>query len=329
MANACDISALRRQLQLASIADIQGSIHANDQKSSAGLVVHGLLFAGVLTVAANIGGVIDDASIVARAAGVAALLIALGAFVVSIIEIAKAAAPYQPRGVAAEISPEYKHVFFPLPDELSSASGNQHAALLEQLKQVKDEEQVARVYAAEQVKLADIRQVQARRAERGFLWLRVELYAVTAFLALVVLVAIATPVLAKDAPADRLSLLWTVHHDGRRQLEGGGQLAVHQTRRALKVTVTARGRDEIRVVSLSGSATMRCLRRTPQSASRIVLPLSASGRSGDGQDQLQATATIDLRARCARIRSTRVRLVGKSQTTDGSSARADITIQAR
>jgi hypothetical protein len=324
-----DIPDVRRQLLLASIADIQGSIHANDQKSSAGLVVHGLLFAGVLTVVANLGGVVDDASIVATAAGVAALLVALGAFVVSIINIAIAAAPYQPRGVATAISGEYKHVFFPLPDELVDPPRNQHAVLLDQLKQVNDEEQVARVYVAEQVKLADIRQVQARRAERGFLWLRVELFAVTAFLALVLLVAIATPVLAKDAPADRLTLLWTVNHDERRQLEGGGQLAVRQTRHALKVTLTARGRDDIRVVSLRGSATVRCLRRTRQGATSIVLPLSASGRSGDGQGQLQATATVDLRARCPRIPSTRVRLVGKSQSTDGSSARADITIQAR
>jgi hypothetical protein len=328
MTNGSDVGKLRRELQLASIVDIQGSIHANDQKSSAGLVVHGLLFAGVLTVVANIDGIIDEATVWAQGAGVIALLIALGAFVVSIVELAKAAAPYQP-AIADEISEDYKHVFFPLRDELSTAPDNPHAELLRKLAEVNSEERFVRVYAAEQVKLAEIREVQARRAEHGFRWLQVELYAVAAFLGLVVLVAVATPGLAESAALDRPALRWTIDHDGRQQLDGGGQLAIRQTDRAVTVMLLARGRGDMRVASLRGSVTLKCLRGSARSAATIILPLFASHRSGEGQDRLETTATIDVSERCRRIRSMRAQLVGQGQTTDGSLVRGKLTVQAR
>jgi hypothetical protein len=330
VAQASDVGTLRRELQLASIVDLQGSIHANDQKSSAGLVVHGLLFAGVLTVVSNIGGVIDDATLFARTAGVAALVIALSAFVVSIVALAKAAAPYQPSHITDKIASGYHHVFFPMLDELGGTVDNQHVALLRQLREVTSEEEFARIYAAEQVKLADIRDVQAHRAKRGFRWLGIELYAVAAFLALAVFVAISAPVLAKGSGAqDRLSLRWTVEHDGLRQLDGGGQLAVRQPDRAMNVMLTARGQEDVRATSIRGQVTLKCARRKGRSASAVVLPLSANRRSGEGEDQLQATATIDVLARCVRIRSARVQLVGTAQTTHGSSVRGNLTVLAR
>lgn len=320
---------MRRELQLASIVDIQGSIHANDQKSSAGLVVHGLLFAGVLTVVANIDDVIDDASVWAQAAGVLTLLTALGAFVISIIQLVRAAAPYQPLEVAEDISSGYEHVFFPLPEELKGFAGNQHVALLWKLAAVDGADKIARVYAAEQVKLADIREVQARRAKRGFFWLRVELYAVAGFLTGVVLVAISTPGLAEDAASDRMSLRWTVKHGDVHYLHGGGQLALRQTDSVLRVTLTASGRDDIRLAGLNGSLKLRCIRPTGKTAAPVVLPLSARRRSSDGLDSLQATASVAVGDRCLRVGSTRVQLMGRAQTGDGSSVQGRLGVLTR
>ncbi len=52
---------LARELLFKGIEDLQGSIHASDAKCSAALITHGLLFAGVVTVAANAARIYPDA----------------------------------------------------------------------------------------------------------------------------------------------------------------------------------------------------------------------------------------------------------------------------
>src|SRR4051794_7709162 len=77
----------RRELLLHAIDDIQGSIHANDTKSSAGLVVHGLLATGVVALLSRLGGIYgrgtDSAQFVIRGA----LAVALVLFVLSVLSL--------------------------------------------------------------------------------------------------------------------------------------------------------------------------------------------------------------------------------------------------
>lgn len=324
MAGAPDPRALRRELQLASIADIQGSIHANDQKSSAGLVVHGLLFAGVLTVVANIGAIIDDATPLAQWAGGALLVAAFVCFVLSIIALARATSPYEPTEVEETFGDDYEHVFFPLPTDLEKAIGpgvgTQHKALLVELEKVGSAEEIERVYAAEQVKLADIRDTQATRAKWGFGILQLELLAVAVFLALVGLVALDAPVVADDRP-DQVGLRWTVTQHGKRQsVEDGGRLVVSRPNRPIDITLAARGEDDVRTAAVLGAATLRCRRGPDESV--------ALGVSRRGEDEgLTVRVTLDPRKRCATgAKAIDIELAGHGESEDGSVADGKLVV---
>jgi hypothetical protein len=184
-----------RELQLASLPDIQGSIQANDNKSSAGLVVHGLLFAGVVTIAGSISDVYDDATTLARIAGGVSLLAAASAFGVSVLALIDAALPHDPKSTRDQIKGRYASAFFPPADPKLRPPGGPRGLddQLDRLAKLKTARDFEEEYAAEQVKLADVRVTQAHAAKRGFAWLKYELAAVALFLLLVALVAVGAP----------------------------------------------------------------------------------------------------------------------------------------
>ena len=103
----CGEGEARRELVRHALNDLQGSIHANDSKSSAGLVVHGLLATAVLTLVSRLGPVYGDATDVARAAVVLCLLAALLTAVASILCLLAAVKPYPPSKVVKRLRGRY------------------------------------------------------------------------------------------------------------------------------------------------------------------------------------------------------------------------------
>jgi ElaB/YqjD/DUF883 family membrane-anchored ribosome-binding protein len=92
----------RPQLLRDSIVDIEGSIHANDNKASAALVVHGLVFAGAASLAKELGDVymrlteLEEVVFWIAAGG------ALGSLLVSVLSLLAAIFPYHPRHLSSK-----------------------------------------------------------------------------------------------------------------------------------------------------------------------------------------------------------------------------------
>jgi hypothetical protein len=186
---------VRRALLLASITDIQGSIKANDAKTSAALVVHGLLFTGVLTVAKEVGPVYEAASRGARSLVIAFVALALTMFLVSVFSLMLAAVPYRPKRVAHDISHEYLGVFFPQQDALrkrgsGESDGVRQLRGMDALVAELDRRNAIRELSAEVVKLADVLAYEGRWTKRGYRALSIEVVCVASFLSVVGLVAV-------------------------------------------------------------------------------------------------------------------------------------------
>lgn len=273
--------AARRQLQLASIADIQGSIQANDGKSSAALVVHGLLFAGLVSVVANLGDTYDSAALGAKIAGGCLLLGAALSFVISVLALTKAVRPHDPRQTRNEIGDLHAQAFFPPAQPKKRERAHGGARFWEQcrrLARLDSDRRLEQEYAAEQVKLAEIRAVQAHAAKRGFRWLRLEIAAAFAFLALVIAVSLDVPALAADRE-DQLRIEWhTAQAEPETVLRDGASASFDATR-PFTLRLVARGGD-IERVRLSGALAVRCAfpgGRAEQAAEPIRVERQASG----------------------------------------------------
>jgi len=175
---------------LASIADLQGSIKADDSKASAALIVHGLLFTGVLTILTKTGSVYRHATTPERAVALGLLAAALAFFLLSVRALTRALSPYRPVATEGELAGRYPKVFFPLLDELR-AEGQLFSVFRGRVDQLAEPERVYDDLAAETLKLADILRFESRHAERGYRYLRYELAAVATFLVYAAGIAVA------------------------------------------------------------------------------------------------------------------------------------------
>jgi hypothetical protein len=173
-------------LLLASIEDVQGSIVANDTKASAALIVHGLLFTGVITLLVNLNGVYRPANHVQKYAALAFLCVTFAAFLVSIYFLLGALLPYHPKELEDQLrekySDKYREVFFPL-GLLECA--DPYGALLNRTNDL-DDDSITAELAAERIKLADILRHESTQTQRGYLWLRAEIAFASLFLIVVV-----------------------------------------------------------------------------------------------------------------------------------------------
>jgi hypothetical protein len=183
----------QRKLELVgqAIGDIQGSIHANDNKSAAGLVVHGLLATGVLSLVGNLGPVYED-EMGGEAQGlvVGLLALALGCAVLSIVCFCLAIRPYEPTQVnERNEDSDYQGLFFPDIETLTSDAHSKVTTELELLRAanatVSDEQRIETEYLGELAAVATIRFREAKWAKRGFNLLAFEIVAVAAFLLVV------------------------------------------------------------------------------------------------------------------------------------------------
>lgn len=182
----------RRDLLRDAIVDIQGSVRANDAKCSAALVVHGLLFAGVLTITRELGPVFETAGFVERGAIILTLGAALFCFMTSVWKLARAASPYEPTKLARKIADRHDQVFFPSLETLRPkrfGCGDEFDVYNGKINKLTSA-RIERDYAAEVLKLADIREQQAREAQSGYKWLQGVLVAVAAHLIVVGILAV-------------------------------------------------------------------------------------------------------------------------------------------
>jgi hypothetical protein len=184
---------LARELLFKGIEDIQGSIHANDAKCSAALITHGLLFAGVVTVAANAARIYPDAHGPLPILALVFAGLAACAFVVSIVCLLHAVMPYQPSALAEGIVDGHRppELFFPPTSQLSLGGAEAMRRQLDAVGRL-DQEGVTLELVAESVKLADIRRHEARYARVGYRVLMVEVVLVVTFLGLAGATALTT-----------------------------------------------------------------------------------------------------------------------------------------
>jgi hypothetical protein len=185
----------RRELLVNAIADIQGSIHANDSKSSAGLVVHGLLVTGVVALSTRLGDVYSEATGGVRGLLIGLLAFALLVFVYSVGSLLMAVNPYYPTDVAKRLpsDPAYAKVFFPditaLKDTARAGGDREATQLGRLLDELASPDALEKQLTGELLKVADIRDHEARWAQRGFRGLALEVLLVSLYFALVGVVA--------------------------------------------------------------------------------------------------------------------------------------------
>lgn len=170
-------------LMLASIQDVKSAIGANDSKASAALIVHGLIFTGLITLLVQLGGVYERAGDATQAIAVLLLCATLIAFLVSIFFVLRALLPYRPNELERKMQGRYARVFFPL-WLLSDPQGDPHGAMLDLVGQLDDLDITAEL-VAERLKLADILRYESGNTQRGYLFLGIEIVCAAAFLVLV------------------------------------------------------------------------------------------------------------------------------------------------
>lgn len=173
--------------QLASIVDVQGSITANDSKASAALIVHGLLFGGLVELVTHLGGIYNRAAVGERVLGLFLLGFALLTFVLSIWFILKALLPSHPaKKIEAELEGfsnsggGYRRAFFPV-DLLARDCTEPYGRLCRRLDTLGDDDVVFEL-AAERLKLADILRQESSQTMWGYWFLLAEVIAVVLFL---------------------------------------------------------------------------------------------------------------------------------------------------
>jgi hypothetical protein len=177
----------KRQLLTTAVGDVKGSIHANDQKVAAALVVNGLLFTGVVTVLTRLEGIYTAAQPWQHWAGGVLLAVSLVNFTASVAYLLGAMKPYRPKQLEKTMDGKYPRVFFPRPDDLEGddpfgpwrerIDGLQRSGVLDEL-------------TAELLKLADILHTESKRASKGYKWLALEGLFVLALLVFVSVVAV-------------------------------------------------------------------------------------------------------------------------------------------
>jgi hypothetical protein len=101
---------VRRELLAGAISDIQGSLHANVSKASAALIVHGLLFIGVLTITGQLGPIYEQASPKEQDWGLLLLGVSLLFFLISV------------SGLLLAVVPPFSQARGPMPDSARNAA---------------------------------------------------------------------------------------------------------------------------------------------------------------------------------------------------------------
>jgi hypothetical protein len=186
-------AAAKAKLLGSALADIQGSVRANDSKANTALVVHGLLFAGTTTVITRLGPIYPQASDFERWLGRGLLAVAILSFLTSVSFLLRANSPRIEPALLEALKPRHQRVFFP---DLAGRS-KRNAVPAEQrfdelsarTRGLATSQDVFDEMVAEIVLLDAIHSYESRYTDRGYRLLMVELVAVFSFFVLVAVAA--------------------------------------------------------------------------------------------------------------------------------------------
>jgi hypothetical protein len=183
---------VNREVLLASVSDLQGSIHALDSKSSAALVVHGLLAAAIATAVGRSLDAIERNVVRADAEVLVLVLVSMAAtaFLLSVFAFLRVLRPRS--GGRDDL--QQAHVFHPTPQRRGTPKTAREDALAKYLALLEKGPDFERDLAAEVLKLRDLLKYQAEWAASGVRFLMIEVGLVAALAA-----AIATSALGVSA----------------------------------------------------------------------------------------------------------------------------------
>ncbi|MGN6664698.1 MAG: hypothetical protein ACTHK6_10925 [Solirubrobacterales bacterium] len=207
-----------RELLRHAIDGIQGSIHANDSKSAAGLIVQGLLATAVVTLIGHLGSLYGEATEFVQILIKATLILTLVAALFSIGFLIWAVTPYEPDDEFATRN-KRGDVYFPPMETLKEEREAGHGTEFEQLRPkfyaLHSDAALDDEYLSELLMVADIRWTEARRAKWGFGCLAIEVVLVILYLGTIG--AVAGHMLGAAEASGAPSLRWEVVQGPRRQ----------------------------------------------------------------------------------------------------------------
>lgn len=178
------LQGMRRAHLLAGIQDLQGSIHANDTKCNGALITHGLLFAGLTAVTVAAAEHAESFREPLVILSCAAAFVVVVAFAMSVAYLLDAVSPRRDEDFDADLVNVLgpPKVFFP--DVLEPACADHGAEALRAKADGLTADAIQRDLVFESLKLARVRDGQARSAQKGFNLLRVELFLAAVYLSL-------------------------------------------------------------------------------------------------------------------------------------------------
>jgi hypothetical protein len=316
---------VRREFQLASIADVQGTIHANDEKSSAALIVHGLLFAGVLAITASAVNLYDRAAVWARVVAVALLIVALVCFTVSVYCLLRAVNPFNPQREIDRLGGRVEPDIFYLRAEYVFGHAEGPLEFLRDRTANLTDDQIETLLAHESLKLMRVHDEESRWASRGVTFLIAEVIAVALFLLLVGLVATGAGFARQSDPATPPGLAVQVRETSGvvESRSTYGTIALPPGAGVAELRAVGSG-SRLKSVRLSETARYRC--RGNRRAPLIVRSASETAATGSGPGQLtlaHAPAPIDCPSGTRRVSY----LVDAEATTrSGADARETVAV---
>jgi hypothetical protein len=179
-----DLPALRRGLVEGAVTDTEGTIRATDTKASIALVLHGLLFAGLLNVTMDLGRHYSAAGTPHQVATAILLGIVGLAFVGSIVQLLRCIAP-APRKVIPDTHHWSHGVFFVVDQKVGHEWKMPPISRLNERLQAMTVEHIENEWLAEVVKVSAIRARKTRLIKSGVLLLGIEVVAAVAYLAVI------------------------------------------------------------------------------------------------------------------------------------------------
>jgi hypothetical protein len=263
-----NIRSAQRELLYNAIEDIQGSIHANDSKGSAGLLVHGLLVTGILALSSGLGELYGKADDTAQAVIDVALGGALVLLLLSVLALLVAIYPYEAKKHKKRLPRAGKlRVFFPDVDHLKKPGAAKD--LQKALQALNSEDTLEEELIGELMMVAYIRDHEAWWAKWGFILLGIEVIFGVIYLGMIALVASGEFREHTPAPAQAAAIEWSIKSTAyTRRLPAANAIVVLGAPRRVTAALVARSHDGLSEAKVSVSLTYTCRRR----ATRRTMP---------------------------------------------------------
>lgn len=168
------LAKVRREFLLAAIADTEGTVRATDTKASVALVLHGILFSGLLTLTKDSTAFTNDAPYACLLVILAVLI--MSALVVSVLWLLRCVAPAPPRTLPSDARRAAGGLFFPVGETGWIKAVPRMSALDDAVRSYEqaDETELRTELVSELYKVSAIRERKLALIKVGFLTLGIE-----------------------------------------------------------------------------------------------------------------------------------------------------------